>query len=90
MLDNNLKCVFINFIVVLQQDFEKFKTVNVISKEAFDQIIPQEKVETQEVPPPPPPVETAETGILACLNHYLNPLVLNLDGHVISFWHWGG
>lgn len=46
---------------ILQQDFEKFKTVNVISKEQFDEIIPQEKIQEQEVPPPPPPVET-ETG----------------------------
>ena len=42
----------------LQMDFEKFKTVNMISKETFDQITPGslEKVENQEVPPPPPPV----------------------------------
>ena len=38
-------------------DFERFKTVNVISKETFEQIVPgSEKVENQEVPPPPPPV----------------------------------
>ncbi|KAL4229983.1 La ribonucleoprotein domain member 1B [Mactra antiquata] len=37
-----------------QSDFEKFKTVNVISKETFEQIVPQEKVENQEIPPPPP------------------------------------
>ncbi|XP_053399118.1 la-related protein 1B-like isoform X2 [Mercenaria mercenaria] len=42
----------------LMQDFETFKTVNVISKETFEQIVPQDKVENQEVPPPPPTVVT--------------------------------
>ena len=42
----------------MQLDFEKFKTVNVISKETFDQITPQEDIiENQEVPPPPPQVQ---------------------------------
>lgn len=46
----------------LMMDFEKFKTVNMISKETFDQITPgSEKVENQEVPPPPPPVHYTET-----------------------------
>lgn len=46
----------------LMLDFEKYKTISVISKEAFEQIVPSsEKVENQEVPPPPPPVHYTET-----------------------------
>ena len=48
-------------------DFERFKTVNVISKETFEQIVPgSEKVENQEVPPPPPPVHYSGNFLNQC------------------------
>ncbi|XP_052250264.1 la-related protein 1B-like isoform X5 [Dreissena polymorpha] len=45
----------------LKNDFEKFKTVNIISKETFEQMVPPKLAEEQEVPPPPPSAVTTET-----------------------------
>ncbi|KAH3709410.1 hypothetical protein DPMN_068873 [Dreissena polymorpha] len=39
-----------------------FKTVNIISKETFEQMVPPKLAEEQEVPPPPPSAVTTETG----------------------------
>jgi len=57
--------------------------VNVITKEQFEELIPQEKVEEQEVPPPPPPVETMETGNHSnTLNEVLSELCMFTKGLV--------